>query len=171
MTTYTITSVQDAFNDWNGPKGTVRYFTFQFQDSNGGVGTGSFGRAFRDGQPPQPPAVGFTFVAGESSFDERGNVTKFKNVKTPEAAAQYGFQSGSAGESANRQSDGDKMRSKEQCMRGEAVIAASNLSGTVEGTLSIAAQIAAWIAVGGTVVPSSSPAMDALAPAPAEIPF
>lgn len=83
---YTITECLGDYNDWNGPNGTVRYFNFDFTDDAGGAGKGSFGRLFKDGQPPQAPTVGYKFVA-EASYDGTHDNWKFKKVQTPEQAA------------------------------------------------------------------------------------
>lgn len=146
---YTITEVSSKTNDWNGPNGTVRYFRFKFRASDGTTGTGSFGRLFRDGNPPTPPEVGFSFAA-TANFNADHDEWKFKNVQTPEQAQQYGHGSAphSSSGSPSVVNRDDKMRSKEQCMRGEAIIAAASMSKSPQEAITYAEQLEDYIANG-----------------------
>lgn len=147
---YTITEVSSKTNDWNGPNGTVRYFRFKFRASDNTTGTGSFGRMFRGDEPPNAPAEGFSFVAGISDYDSEHDEWKFKKVQTPEQAEKYGKNSPphSSSGSPSVVNSGDKMRSKEQCLRGEAIIAAAAMSKSPEEAISYAVKLEGYIADG-----------------------
>lgn len=166
--TYTVTSVSPDYNDWagNAQTGPIRYFKFQFRDSNGGVGEGSFGRKINNGTA-NAPEVGYEFVASSAEFDEQHNTWKFKGAKSPEQAAKYG---GSVGNFGAASGGGDKMRSKEQCIRGEAIIAAASLAKSASEALSYAPQFEAYITGGAATPPPQAQAQAAL-PANDDIPF
>lgn len=168
--TYTVTEYSGDYNDWGGNDkvGPTRYFTFKFRDSDGGVGTGSFGRLLKDGHA-NPPEVGFEFVAN-AQFSEQHQNWKFTKVKTPEQAAQYGGGGSGGGASYG----GDKQRSKEQCMRGEAIIAAASLAKSHEEAIRIAGTFYGWID-GSVTAAATSPTPESVTaqapPVPDEIPF
>ena len=163
--TYTVTDVKPDYNDWAGTDqtGPIRYFKFNFRDSDGGVGEGSFGRKIQNGTAAAP-AVGYEFVASSAVFDEQHNSWKFKGAKSPEQAAKYG--SGGGGSTAGA----DKMRSKEQCIRGEASIAAASLAKSADEAMSYAPRFEAYITNGGAAPPTATPAQAALSSTD-DIPF
>lgn len=79
----------------------------------------------------------------ESSGTTKRGVPKFRVVNPGSAS----------GSSSGSTDHGDKMRSKEQCIRGEALIAAASCADNPTDALKIAPQFAAWIAVGGSIEP------------------
>lgn len=162
--TYTITGVSPEFNDWagNANTGPIRYFKFQFRDSDGGMGEGSFGRKINNGHA-EPPAVGYEFVAKSAEFNEQHGNWKFKGVQSPEQAAKYGSESSGSTGGFGAADNNDKMRSKEQCIRGEAIIAAANLAKSAEEAMSYAPKFEAWITNGSPAqaAPTSTWSSDA----------
>lgn len=177
---YTVTEVSSDTNDWTSPKdgGVTRYFKFRFTDSNGGEGEGSFGRRVRDdGTVAAPPAPGFEFY-GNAKYDEQYGTWKFTGVKTPEQFEKYGAGGGSSNGTGNfqvRAGGDDKMRSKEQCMRGEAIIAAATLAKSPTEAMAYADKFFDYISQGNVVTnngPDASWSPDAPpVPSTDQIPF